>query len=452
MAQRVPGIIVRVENDTGTIAPPIFERYPVYIGMGDPFKVITNREIVRSLGSVDAIPTVTTIEDIISVGDLPGISMYLDTTDYTLFGNNISWSPGGSKPVTGESFFITYTETRPASAFVPTLYFDENLIISDHGNKTRVNGSINDVVVAGSLGLNMGAGGVIVAQLNTLAAADPDNPTPTELENAFIAVREQLKGITDYKLYLVPMSSGALLTTTAADIFFAHAVLCSQPENKQERTVVMALAKGMTVAQFAIAAQAYSHERMIVPAVPDATVTVTGFATTQDTRFYNAAVVGKFCSVPIGRNISDEIISGITFSSNFTPAELKFLVQRGVSPAKIRGTVVRNVMFITTDTTSALTEDAGVQEVKDYVKKYWREGLWGIYKNAPMTPQLPIQVKSSSISILRQLIADSVIAEYQSISTSQSGTEPRTMNVSGKIKPAFGLQWMDVVFTFVLSF
>jgi hypothetical protein len=191
---------------------------------------------------------------------------------------------------------------------------------------------------------------------------------------------------------------------------------------------------------------------MIVPSVPDTTCQVLGYDGDYDMRFYNASIVGKFCSVPIGINISDEIIPNILFEDNYTPSEANYLVARGVSPAKIKGEVVRNIMFITTDTTSALTEDAGVQEVKDYVKKYWREGLWNLYRNKPITDILLANIRTSSVSMLEYLISQTIIAEYKSLAVTQDTTEPRKVNVSGKIKPAYGLQWMDVTFTFVLSF
>jgi hypothetical protein len=322
----------------------------------------------------------------------------------------------------------------------------------DHGSSTRTDGTINDVTVGGSLALNVGSGGVIIAQLNLSAAVDPDNPTNAELETAFISMRDSLEKITGYKLFLIPMSSGTLNTTTAANIFFNHAVLASEPENKQERTVVAALPMGTGYQDAATFAMSYAHERMVVPAVPDATVQVVGFTGNHDMRFYNAVLAGKLCSVPIGREISDEILPNILFEDNYTPGELQYLVQRGVSPGKISGEVVRNVMAITTDTTNALTESLGVQDVKDYVKKYWREGLWNIYKNAPITPTLPGQLTSASNTILGGLVSRDIIENYKSIAVAQDITEPRKLNISGKIKPAFGLQWMDVTFTFVLSF
>jgi hypothetical protein len=452
MAIRVPGIIVRIVNDTGIIAPPIFERYPVIIGEGDPYRLIENSQITRGTGAGDALPTVTTVNEIVSVGDLPGIAGYVAGTDYSLVGNTVNWTGAASEPTAGDSYYVTFTENRPSSAYVPMLYLDENLIYADHGNSTRTDGSINDASVGGSLALNAGANGVIIAQLDLSAAVDPDNPTNTELENAFIAMRDALDKITDYKLFLIPMSSGTLNTTSAANIFFNHAVIASQPENKQERTVVAALPMGTGYQAVAAFAQSYAHERMVVPAVPDTTVQVVGFTGDYDMRFYNCTLTGKLCSVPIGREISDEILPNILFEDNYTPNELNYLVQRGVSPGKIRGEVVRNVMAITTDTTNALTEALGVQDTKDYVKKYWREGLWAVFKNAPINSTLIGQLRTSSIGILSYLTTQNTIADYRDVTVAQDATEPRRVNVTGKIQPAFGLQWMDVTFTFVLSF
>lgn len=452
MAIRIPGIIVRTINDAGIITPPLVQRYPVYVGEGDPYRLISNSRILRGAGTTDALPTVTTVNEIVSAGDLPGVASYVAGTDYNLVGNTISWGGAASQPTTGDYYYVTFTETRPASAYTPMLYLNENLIYEDHGSGIRTDGAINDVSVGGALGLNAGSGGVIVAQLNLSSAVDPANPTNAELETAFIAMRDELSKIVNYKLFLVPMSSGTLNTTTAANIFFNHAVLASEPENKQERTVMACLPQATTYQAAATYAQSYAHERMVVPLTPGAISQVVGYEGTYDTRFYVSALAGKLCSVGVGREISDEIIPNVLFEDNFTPEELNYLVQRGVSPAKISGEVVRNVLAITTDTTSALTESLGVQDVKDYVKKYWREGLWEAFRNVPITQTLVGQVQAASVNMLNYLLSQSIISEFKAVTVAQDSTEPRKLNVTGKIKPAFGLQWMDVTFTFVLSF
>ena len=452
MAIRIPGIIVRIINDAGIISPPLYQRYAAYIGEGDPYRLQTDVRLIRGAGDIDDLGSTTTVHDLISAGDLPGISGYVAGVDYHLVGNTISWNGAPHAPVAADYYYVTYTDTRAASAYDPMLYFNENLVYADHGNGLRTNGNINDVSVAASLGLSAGGAGVIVVQLDLSGAVDPDSPTNAELETAFIAARDQLLKVTDSKLFLVPLSSGTLNTTSTNNIFFNHAVLCSQPATKQERTVIGTVEMGTDYQAAATLAQSYAHERFVLPYIPDGTGQVVGYTGNYDTRFYGAALAGKLCSVGIGRNISDEIIPNVLFTDNFTPDEANYLVQRGVSPAKFTGEVVRNIMSITTDTTNALTEDLGVQDVKDYVKKYWREGLWTAYKNAPINPTLVQEVNQASVGILNSLVGQSIISEYRAISVSQDSIEPRKLLISGKIKPAFGLQWMDVTFTFVLSF
>jgi len=452
MAFRPPGAVVTIINDTGLIAPPLFERYGVIIGVGDAYRIVRNQAVVRSAGSVDNLQSISTINEISSAGDLPSVSNYT-SSDYTLVaGNRISWVGASNSPTLGDTYYVTFTETRPASAYVPRLYFDENLIYQDHGEGLMTSGVINDVSVGGSLALNAGGKGVIVAQLDLSGATSPNSPTNSELELAFIAMRNELNKILDYKLFLVPMSSGTLDTTSAASIFFNHAVLASQPENKQERTVIAALAEGTSYTAAATFAQSYAHERMVVPLVPQATCSVAGYTGTHDMRFYNAALSGLITSGPIGQTFSDSIVPNVSFTDNFTPAELKYLVQRGVSPAKVRGEVTRNVMAITTDTTDARTESLGVQDIADYVKKYWRESVYAIYRNKRINQNLVVQIRGSSVNILESLIRDEVISDYRAVTVAQDTTEPRKVNIAGKIQPAYSLQWMDVNFVFVLTF
>jgi hypothetical protein len=457
---QLPGVIVRIVNDTGIVAPPAYERYPVIIGEGDPWKLISGVEMTKGTpGGTDLIPTMTSVHSIDMIYENGNSNSPKYVGEYTLTGNYVDWAGATSEPVTGESYYITYTETRAASAYEPILYFDENLIFEDHGYNQRTNNAINDASAGGSLALQAGARGVIVLQLDLRSAVDPDSPSASELENAFIASVDKLETITDFKLFLIPMSSGIISTTTAADIMFNHATLASMPENKQERTVISPVPIGTSPVTAAIYAQTYAHERMVVPFTYRGACQVTGIERassfvneTYDTRFYCAAIAGKLCSSDIGVNISDEIIPNIVVAGNYGPKVMQQMVQSGVGPSKIRGTVLRNVYIGTTDTTNALTEDLGVQDTKDYVKKYWRDGLWPLYKNKPINSSLLASIHSSSVGILDSLISRNIIDQYKNVSVRQDTQEPRKVFVTGKVKPAFSLQFIDVTFTFVLSF
>jgi hypothetical protein len=464
---QLPGVIVRVINDTGIVAPPAYERYPVIIGSGDPFKLLLTQPIVRGSGVADNLPTIMNVNQIIGTYRSGNFNYEhaLWTSNYSLVGDTIDWTgttPNVDAPDLAETYYVTYTESRAASAYEPTLYFDGNLIYEDHGSGTRLDtpGTINDVTAGAILALGAGARGVIVLQLDYSLAVDPYNPTVSEEQNAYLAAIEKLETITDFKLFLVPMSTRMLSSTTASNLLFSHACIASLPENKQERTVIASAPSGTSYTDAATYAQAYAHERMVMPfpyAGQSQVIGVEGLstaiqATIYDSRFYSAAVAGRLCAADIGINISDEIIAGVNTTGNYKPAVLTYLVQRGVGPSKTRGGVTRNVYIGTTDTTNALTEDLGVQDTKDYVKKYWREGLWPLFRNKPITGTLLSSIRSASIGILDSLKTRQIVDDYANVTVRQDSMEPRKVYITGKIKPAFSLQFIDVTFTFVLSF
>ena len=108
-------------------------------------------------------------------------------------------------------------------------------------------------------------------------------------------------------------------------------------------------------------------------------------------------------------------------------------------------------MAITSDTSSPINEDLGVQDIGDYVQKYWQESLWNVYKNAHITPNFAASLVSTSTTMLERLISDTVIFGYKDITAAPDQVEPRKFIMRGRIKPSFTFQWMDVYFTFVAT-
>jgi hypothetical protein len=205
------------------------------------------------------------------------------------------------------------------------------------------------------------------------------------------------------------------------------------------------------VAGYVNQAAAFANERLCLPAIPSR-LQMTGFTAYYDSRYYNAALSGRLMAGPIGETIHDEPIAGVTFTDNFTPEEQDYLVQNGVSPAKSSGGVVRNVMCNTTDTTSALTEDMGVQDIKDYTRQAWRDKMWDLFRNKPITVDLPDAIEGASRNFLGTLVGKTIIADFDRVTAAQDPSEPRKINLSARIQPVYGMAYMDITFTFVLSF
>lgn len=455
MADRLPGVIVRITSDVGIRVPRVYERFPIIIGQGDTERLIENEPVLHGgVNSSDPL-RVTPVTRVISVGDIPGQSKYTSPDDYSLSGNSINWEAAGDEPSSGSIYYVTYTAGLPDSAYEPTLYFDQALVYSEHGGRVKVNGSINPIVVASDLAFDNGALGVILLQLDLRDANDPENPTGQEIEDAYTTpetgVIARLEKITDFKLFLVPLDAGVLGTRTATDILFNHAVVASLPENKQERTVIAALSGGMTPSQIQAFARSYHHERMVVPAAPGTAVSLAGFTGTFSQTFLSAAFAGLLCSRPIGRAVTDQVIRNVYLIDDFTPRQLRDLVKDGVTPFVTRASLTRVVFPITTDTTNAVTEDLAVQDIADYTKRTWRETLHQYFIGVPITRGTPAAIIAASQTILNDMVLSGIIADYTALRAVQNPSEPRLIEISGKIKPAYPLQFIDVNFVFVGS-
>jgi len=438
MSNRLPGVIVRIVPDAGIVSLPLFERYPVIMGGGETELLVSDENVIRGTGVLDPL-TKTPVFRIISIGDLPGVPKYDEGIDYVLTGNSVDWTPGAQKPITGNRYYVTYTHTPVASTYEPMLYFDENLIYVDHGQKTKVDGNINPIVNGASIAFQSGARGVIVVQRD---------PTIYSLDDAYLAMVEKLKKLERMKLFLVPMDVGGTINA----ILFNHCVLSSTPENAQERTLIVSSPMGTTRDQFIAAAISYRNLRAVVPAAYLGEVMVTGFGTTlYDQVYLSAACGGLLCSGDIGMTYTDEVLAGITLNGDFTIDERRLLVGNGVSPVTQRGEVVRWVFPITTDPTSAFTEDLGVQDISDFTKKTWREKLWDQFRNAPITPATIGSMVTFSKSVFDRMIQDGYITGYKSISIMQDQHEPRQINVRGKVQPTWRAQFFDVEFVFTAT-
>jgi len=455
MADRLPGVIVKITAETGVVVPRTYERFPVIIGQGETELLIENEAVLHTgVGSADVLQR-TPVHRVISIGDIPNQSKYTSPHDYSLVGNTIDWSASGDEPSSGSIYYVSYTTEVPATAYTPTLYFDENLIFPTHGNRVRVDGSINPVVVGSNLAFLSGALGVIVAQLDLRSAVDPAHPTGQEIEDAYTdattGIIEKLEKITDFKLFLVPLDAGLLGTQYANDLLFNHAVVASLPENKQERTVIAAVETGTTAAQFEALAQNYANERMVVPAAPNGEVSVSGFSGTYDQTYLSAGFAGLLCSRGIGRAVTDQVVRNVGLVDDFTPRQMRDFVRVGVSPFTTRDTLTRAVFPITTDTTNSVVEDLAVQDIADYTRRTWREVLQRNFIGIPITASTPQVLEAASRTILDDMISNGILADYEDIRAVQDASEPRLIEIYGRVKPAFPLQFIDVNFVFTGS-
>lgn len=502
VGNRLPGIIVTIVPDVGLIAPFGFERFPAIIGWGD-IEIVTQRSLAvtrSSSGDTDILGDL--VVSLFQIGLAPGITQFHpspdSTPDFQLVttsdtdGNPVSaiqWLGGGSSPKTGKTYYISYTTEMPSSAFTPVLYLDEGLMTRERGKESIFSDSalINPLVAAARLAFKNGAEGVLVCQLDyraessvlvpeaTSAWEDPLNPQGSELDQAYDVAVQQLDKVEEFKLWLVPLDPVRLpeeLDPTGRremgeannSRWFVHASLASSPAEGRERTLLGNVPQGSILDALLNTASAFAAtgggERFVVTGakgeggINPSTVAVTIFSRSNDlvnVSFLNAAMAGLFSASGIGDPNNSAPVSGVRLLADWTVNEAKLLRGGGVIPFKTRSDLTTMLIPITCDTTSAFTEDLSVQDTADYMRAFIRIRLFGIYRNTKITAQTESAVAASLASLLDGLIADDIIVDFSDIVATQRKDEPRLIEVSGRVKPAFPLRWLDVELEFTAN-
>ena len=496
LGNRLPGIVVTITADAGLIAPFGFERFPCIIGKGD-IEIPKERNLVVShetAGGTDSLPD--SAQTIYQIGAAPGIITYDEIRDYTHTAgtNAIDWSPSGpsaKEPTAGTNYYVSYTVEMPTSAFEPILYLDEDLMLQERGIESIFSDTDlrNDLVTAARLAFKNGATGVIVAQLDFKGAnttiiptastqwADPLDPTGDEMSTAYDVADVKVDKIEEFKLWLVPLDPSSLPTVLdplAEKTFpaggdnntrwYLHAIKASAPTEARERTVFGVVPQGTRLSSLLDTARGFREtgggDRMVITGTKGLTdieasaVAVSIFTRTGDivpVSFLNAATAGLFSRSRIGAPNNSAAIGGVSVLDDWTIPEARVLRGGGVIPYKVRANLTRMIIPISTDTTSAFTEDLSVQDIADYLRGFIRLRLFDAFSNVNITADTEGSLIAALSSLLEGLIKDRILVAFTDIQATQRTDEPRKIDMRGKVKPAFPLRWIDVDLVFTAN-
>ena len=177
-----------------------------------------------------------------------------------------------------------------------------------------------------------------------------------------------------------------------------------------------------------------------------------------DGNFLSAAVAGKHVaqrkrSTPI----TGMAVTGITITNEkWTDFEMNFLASNGCLVLAGKSSVATIRDAITTDPTSADTQEISVISQKRLVKRSLRNGLENTYtgKGKVILPTTPNDVIATTEAILKTLERQGEIFGYGAvddpttgetkISAKQDPNEPRRIEVTCSIKYLYPLKWISV--------
>jgi hypothetical protein len=457
-------------------------RTPVIIGAGQRTIEVTETVTHGPIGYTDQLQYAAT--SIIKVGDYPDQYKYFEDTDFIFNGTSstpskdIIWSPSGAgtkEPGAGDTYFVTYLKPVDDTQYDYHLYTNENDIIYRHGPES----SFNLATVGGTVVLRNGCQQVGIIQLNLEEACsqsypqgDPDNPTPAEWYLAFMNVLPILKQLdTEQCRYIVPMTTlGDEPGELAYDIFneyLFHVDEMSLVSQRRWRMLIrgkaatVSAANGVVRDAFSNQAKGYrshnSARRMIVVAPGEVyriiRDPITGLATKQlfDGSVLAAAAAGRICAfdnpaIPI----TWKDFAGITLSRIFSNADMNNMAGNGVCVFWYKGESLKCRHGITCDLTNANTQEISVVEVEDFIKVQSIYVLEDRYIGSLIVSGLTDSIKATLMAHWESLIKRQVIADFDqgSISVSQNVNDPRVIDIYGRVKPAYPLNWIYIRFMF----
>lgn len=502
LRNRLPGIVVTISPDVGIIGPAGFERFPFIIGRGD-IEIAKERSLAVSRNATASGSWKTATQDALSeevatvyqAGRASGLTHYRSPVDFAVVdgedadGNPISlidWDGGVNVPDADAVYYISYTVQMPPSAFDPTLYLDEDLLIRERGGEVIFSDEtmMNPLVAAARLAFRQGAPGVMVTQLDFLGFnasvdsidaqwVDPLDPTGDEMAAAYSIAIGKADKIEEFKLFVVPLDPSSHPTDDTKDFplgadqnarWHDHCVQASSPEEARERTLMAAIPIGTGLEGLRDIALTYKDtgggSRFVVPGAKGKTSaerSAVGISIESlvgeivPTTFLNAITAGLLTGSPIGAPNNNAPISGVSLLDDWTIPEARTLRGGGVIPFKTRVDRVRMVIPITCDTTNAFTEDLSLQDIQDYLSSFIRVKLFDQFRNVSITGDTEGAIVAALTSLLDGLIIDRIIVGFSDIAAKQRTDEPRKIDVRGKVKPAFPLRWLDVDLEFTAT-
>lgn len=315
---------------------------------------------------------------------------------------------------------------------------------------------VNTLTEGALIALRNGASSVTVAPLANTSWGNKIAPTAAEYKTSLDTHLETLKGYNEVPYFMVPMlpdnattfTTNANVNTYVAVPVWDHCKLMSTPENKGERTMIIGYLSGTAKTSFKSIAPTFFSTRAIVMAPGDiGTTSVAGH--TVNGSLLAAAWTGRYCSKTDFRSMLGESLSGITIEASFyNTFDQRELRGTGNTFAIDSNGIVRVVASITTDTTSADTEDPAVVSIADYVKKSTREELGNTFINSPTNDRTMTAIKGKVNTIFSRMISEGVIETFKDVSVKQNLGEPRLIEVTGSVKPLYSIWYIDAGFSF----
>jgi len=477
-------------------------RLPAIVGIGPVVRYVVDEAVQRGVGGTDALAAYPSTNVVItkvakrtglvsgsSPDAIQGVngSLYLPSGSIPAggvfpvagyFGSNglytngiISWNQEaaavttGSVPATGSVYYVTYQFDVPASQFLPMTFSDKQSLVDFFGEENNTSGSLT---IAASIALENGAPAVIVCQVSgSLASFSVAN-----YRDAIDKLRK--KSAIEEVIAIFP--SGSLPTSTFRNdvqtYLFQHTQLMNL--NGRWRGMYYGVSSPLynpsesfdligdsSVSNSYIGkAKAFSHEdvALVAPSV------VWRFDNNNirielDSAYAACAIAGVHAAQPLRSiPITGFPVTGINIEEDkWDMFQMNSLGAGGVLVLQNIAGLITIRDAITTDSTSADTQEISVVSQRRLVERTLSAKLFEVYTNKGKTinPSTVRDVEATTRSILNSLrqageifgygIKDDPNTGETKITAIQDVNEPRRINVTCSIKFLYPMKFINIV-------
>ncbi len=436
---------------TPTASPvAIGARVMALIGKGSDSFTVQEKVVKGTAGGQDTLAH--TAASIVKVGDFKGTTDYVVTTDYILTAGKIDWSPAGSEPATGATYYVTYTYAKTTEDYAPFLADNFEDIVNQTGEIALSSGELtvdSYLTMAAQIAFDIGIRQVIICQVET---NDTDG-----FKEAYDKLENPISGINPY--YIVPLlgslsSSGDF--STAKGTALAHCLKMSSEEFGKERRLYTGqkdFGSGVSVDDLVSEAEALLESRVTlagnydpirVVSQPEGSVNVVLDGCFQAVMLASYRTT-QFASDPMMNKPITGAFTG--FNSRWGDIEIDTLVDSGLCVCEEISSIIKVIDDITTNTSDEVEVDINTVEARDVLISMNRQAVEARYKGARGDNSVSSQLKAFEETFLEQRLGEGLIAGIGAISASRQIGSIRKWQISFSYLPVTKVRDIKITFS-----
>jgi hypothetical protein len=484
---RQPGTTVTTVDNPRIINIAGDTMIPAIVGIGPMKRYVVDEAVTRGVGSTDnlaAYPATTLVTT--QIANTPGIAVgsaaAVDIAlNGALYANNVAasgstgttgimtWLQGTVPvdiPATGSTYYVTYNYDVPATQFDPTILSNKTSILSKYGSENTASGSLT---IAGSIVLENGSPAVMLVQASG----------STYTEAIYKTAIDKLQKKKNLESIICVFPSGSVTAASQQSLqtyAFTHVVtmdnagrgrglIDGSPSPYSASDGFDTIGDTTTSRTYCYRANAINdRRRMYVVPSRVRRKDASGAYMELDGNYAGCVVAGaKGAQSLRSTPLTGMVVTGVVIEDEkWNEYEMNQLGAAGATVLESRSGVITIRDCITTDATSADTEEESVESVRRLVKRTLTTGLDNAFKGkgVVITSTTVLDAIATTGSILQSLVNAREINKYGqfdnpitgevAISAIQNAQEPRQVDVTCSIMYLYPMKWISVsVSTFV---